>query len=105
MKLHFSWSPAAPLEDHQITLFVDLFREVVGKIDPDTLSISEYWCTDGNTSYCALDEVTVNALMAKCSSFFIPVELASLRRFIDTHREASDVMALSLSAHLRAVEG
>jgi hypothetical protein len=94
MKLHFSWSPAAPLEDRQITLFVDLFRELVRTINPHTLGAGEYSRTDSNTSHCPLDEATVDALMVKCSSGFLPVELASLRRFVDTHRDASDVMTL-----------
>jgi hypothetical protein len=94
MKLHFSWSPAAPLEDCQITLFVELFREVVREIDPRTLRAGEYFYADAQTSYYPIDEVTVDALMARCGGRFLPSELEALRRFVDTHRDASDVMAL-----------
>lgn len=94
MKLHFSWSPAAPFEDRQITLFVELFREVVREIDPHTLGAGEQCYADTQTIYCPIDEVTVDALMARCNGRFLSSELESLRRFVDTHRDASDVMAL-----------
>jgi hypothetical protein len=94
MKLHFSWAPAAPLDDEKIDLFLALVREVVRELDPYSLSTTEYSYTDDNISYAQLSSSLVDTLMAKCSGHFLPTELVALRRFIDSHREGCDVMAL-----------
>lgn len=94
MKLHYCWAPAAPLEEAKISLFIALFREVVGEIDAHAQRVSEYSCTDNNTSYCPLDSAMVDVLMAKCRGHFPVNELASLRRFVEGHRDGCDVMAL-----------
>jgi hypothetical protein len=94
MKLHFSWAPAAPLEDEKINLFVALFRDIVSELDPQNVQTNGFRFDDDNVSYGQLDSSLVDALMAKCSGHFLPTELVSLRRFIDSHREGCDVMAL-----------
>jgi hypothetical protein len=93
MKLHFSWAPAAPLQDEKIDHFVGLFREVVNELDPDRAA-AEYSCADDNVVYCELDAATIDALIAKCRAYFQPAEIESLRRFVETHRESDDVMAV-----------
>src|SRR6266545_1853927 len=94
MQLHFSWAPAAPLEDVKISLFVTLFREIVSELDPKNVRTEEFSYSDDNISYGQLDSSTVDALMTRCAGHFLPVELASIRRFVEIHREAGDVMAL-----------
>ncbi len=41
MKLHFSWDPAAPLNDDQISLFISLFHELARSFDPRSLRSTE----------------------------------------------------------------
>jgi hypothetical protein len=94
MKLHFSWAPAAPLTDEEIALFLELCREVVGRIDPHAVRASEYSCDDDNVGYCKPDSAAVDELMARCSDYFLPTQLEALRRFVDSHSEDSAVMAL-----------
>ena len=45
-------------------------------------------------SYCQLDSAIVETLIASCEGYFLPVELASLRRFVETHSDSGNVMAL-----------
>jgi hypothetical protein len=94
MQLHFSWAPAAPHEDVKINLFITLFREIVSELDPEKVRTEEFSYSDDNISYGQLDSSTVDALMTRCAGHFLPVELVSIRRFVETHREAGDVMAL-----------
>jgi hypothetical protein len=94
MKRHFPWAPSAPLDDEKIARFVDLFREVVSELDPDRARETEYSPLDDNVSYCELDDATVAALLGKCCDHFEPSERELLRRFIETHRRADDVMAV-----------
>ncbi len=94
MKLHFSSAPSAALKDDKIAHFLTVFREVVSEIDPDSAREKGYSYTDDNVTYCELDIPTIDALMARCSRFFLPIELATLRRFVETHRQGDDVMAL-----------
>jgi hypothetical protein len=93
MKYHFSWAPLS-FDDQKITRFVDLFKEVVKAIDPHSVRASEYSYTDDNIAYALLDDGTVEALLDKCAGFFAPAEFAFIRRFVETHRSSSDVMAL-----------
>ena len=94
MKLHFSWAPAKPLPDEKISLFVDLFREIVCAIDPETVCPSEYSGIDDNVAYCRLDTAVIESLFDRCGNHFPPSELVSLRRFVESHRDSDDVMAL-----------
>ena len=66
----------------------------VSEIGPDSAREKDYSYTDDNVTYCELDIPTIDALMARCSRFFLPIELATLRRFVETHRQGDDVMAL-----------
>ncbi len=94
MKLHFCWAPGAPLADAKIARFVALFREVVREIDPDAVCESGYSDADDNVVYCRLHVAVIEALLDQCSRHFHPAELVSLRRFIESHRDSDDVMAL-----------
>jgi hypothetical protein len=71
-----------------------LFREVVSEMDPNRARESEYSYTDDSVTYCELDAATIDTLMTKCSRYFHPIELESIRRFVATHRQGDDVMAL-----------
>lgn len=93
MKYHFSWAPLS-FDDQKIARFVQLFKESVKDIDPRSVRVSEYSYTDDNISYGILEDFMVEALLAKCAANFIPAELQSIRRFVETHRGSSDVMAL-----------
>jgi len=94
MKLHFRWSPAAPLSDEQINRFISLFRQIVSRIDPADARDGLRSDRDEDVSYCQLDAASIENLIASCGTYFPPAELASLRRFIETHNAADDVMAL-----------
>lgn len=94
MKLHHSWSPAAPVGDEKINLFVSLFREVVESLDPQGVLTIEYSVTDEDVSYGRLDSAAVVALLAKCERHFSPLELESIRLFVEAHRDGCDVMAV-----------
>ncbi len=94
MKLHFCWAPAKPLPDEKVALFMGLFRDLICGIDPQTVCASGYSDMDDNITYCRLDAALAEALLDKCSHHFPPSELASLRRFVDSHRDSDDVMAL-----------
>lgn len=94
MKLHFCWAPAKPLSDEQIARFVDLFREVVGGIDPHTLCSGGYSDTDDNVAYCQPNAAIIDALLDRCGHHFLPPELTALHRFVESHRDSDDVMAL-----------
>ena len=94
MKLHFSWAPAAPLDDAKIERFLEAFREIVQSLDPDAIRKNEYAGPDERVAYCQLDDATIAALMEKCGSCFEADELDALRRFVHNHRQADDVMAL-----------
>ena len=94
MKLHFRWSPAAPLNDEQISRFVFLFRQIVSRLDPAAAQDNLYSDSDEDVSYCRLDAASIENLIESCGSYFPPTDLASLRRFIETHSDADDVMAL-----------
>ena len=94
MKLHFRWSPAVPLSDEQISRFVSLFRQIVSRIDPAAAQDGLRSDRDEDVSYCRLDVASIENLIASCGTHFPPAELASLRRFIETHSDADDVMAL-----------
>lgn len=94
MKLHFSWAPAPAFSDEKIDRFLGFFREVVRSLDSDCAREMTSASEDENARYCELDDATVAMLMAKCAGSFQRSELESLRRFVESHRQADDVMAL-----------
>ncbi len=96
MKYHFSWEPAEPLDDQKIDLFIELFKEVVRGLNSCEIRISETSWSDPAVSYGFVGSEALTQLMAKCASSFLPREIEGLRRFIDSHREGSDVMTLVL---------
>jgi hypothetical protein len=96
MKNHFSWAPANCPDDDKINLFLGLFKQVVKSLDPLRIQVSEYSYTDDAISYGALDSTTLELLTERCSRCFLPVELASIRRFVETHRSGCDVMTVVL---------
>jgi hypothetical protein len=75
-------------------LFIGLFRDLICGIDPHTVCASGYSDMDDNINYCRLDAALVEALLDKCSHHFPPSGLLSLRRFVDSHRDSDDVMAV-----------
>jgi hypothetical protein len=93
MKYHFSWAPLS-FDDPKIARFVQLFKELVNDIDPRSVRVTEYSYTNDNISYGLLEDFAVEALLAKCAAHFIPAEIEFIRRFVETHRGSSDVMAL-----------
>ena len=93
---HFDWTPALPPGADRIELFIRLLKELVRAIDPNTVKISEYSYTDDALVYGLLDQSVIDALMVKCAAYFLPIEQEALRRFIDTHRETSDVLTLRM---------
>lgn len=100
IKNHFSWAPATCPNDEKIDLFVRLLKEIANTLDPQSIKISEYSYTDDSISYGTLDCSVLDALADRCADYFLPDELASLRRFIDTHRDGADVMTLVLRRQL-----
>jgi len=100
IKNHFSWAPATCPDDEKIDLFVGLFKEVAKTLDPQRIQISEYSYTDDSISYGTFDRTVLDALIERCAEYFLPDELASLRRFMDTHCDGSDVMTLVLRRRL-----
>jgi hypothetical protein len=100
MKNHFSWTPATCPKDDQIEVFIGLIKEVIQTLEPGRIQISEYSYLDDAVSYGLLDDATVDLLMDKCAVCFPPDELASLRRFVETHRRGCDVMTLVMRRRL-----
>lgn len=96
IKNHFSWAPAICPDNDKIDLFVGLVNDVVKNIDPHRIEISEYSYTDDSIAYGTFDRAAVDALMERCVNYFLPDEIASLRRFVETHSSGCDVMAVVL---------
>jgi len=100
MKKHFSWAPGSYPDEYQIDRFIGLVKEVVERLDPCRIQVCEYSHTDDAVSYGVLDNAAVELLAEKCSRCFSPVESASIRRFVETHRGEGGVMALVLRRQL-----
>jgi hypothetical protein len=100
IKNHFSWAPAICPADDKIDLFVRLVKDVVKNIDPHRIQINEYSYTEDSIAYGTFDRAALDALMERCVNYFLPDELASLRRFVETHSSGCDVMALVLRRRL-----
>jgi len=94
MKLHFLWAPAQPLSDEKIDLFVKLYRQVVSEIDPGTVCSRQFSVADDTIAYGPLNTPARSALLEKCHGRFTTEELAALHRFIDSHGDADDVLAI-----------
>jgi hypothetical protein len=94
MKLHFLWAPAQPFSDEKIDLFVKIYREVVRELDAHTICDRPFAVTDDFISYGPMNAPARDALLEKCQYCFTTDELAALRRFIDSHGEADDVLAI-----------
>jgi hypothetical protein len=90
MRHHFKWS-GDPFEDQKIDLFIQLLRNVV------IVGFSE----DDTVSFGSLQADVIASLLAKCALYFQPQELDEIRRFIDSHGEPSDVLALVMRRQLK----
>ena len=100
MKHHFGCAPAQPLGDETIDAFIALVREVVKEIDPRSIRISEDSLTERNVAYGRLGATEIDSLMAKCAAHFAGAALESIRRFVEAHRENSDVMTVVMRRHM-----
>ena len=100
MRSHFNWDSDA-FEDQKIDLFVQLFRDVVSGIEPEAIEVDGFCSEDDNVTFGLLPAVVIESLMTKCAPYFQPGELDDLRRFIDSHREPCDVLALVMRRQLK----
>src|SRR5688572_4641909 len=100
MRYHFRWYADA-LDDQKIELFVQLFRDVVTVIEPETIEVAGFCSEDDNVTFGLLPADVIELLMARCSPYFQPRELDDIRRFIDSHREPCDVLALVMRRQLK----
>ena len=60
-----------------------------------------FFSEDDNVSFGSLQADVIASLVAKCALYFQPQELDDIRRFIDSHREPSDVLALVMRRQLK----
>lgn len=104
MKYHFSWAPSTPLGDEKSELFIRLFKEVARDLNPHEIKIGEYSYSDDSVAYGLLDSQIIENLMERCALHFLPAELEGIRRFVETHQESCDVMALLIRHHYRVEE-
>ncbi|MFQ5682845.1 MAG: hypothetical protein ACE5HC_06175 [Candidatus Binatia bacterium] len=104
MKNHFSWAPLPLLSSQKIDLFVKLFKEVAKGLDSKEIRIGETSFSDDSVAYGVLDSTITERLMEMCANQFPPAELDAIRRFIETHRESDDVMALVIRHHYKIEE-
>jgi hypothetical protein len=100
MKIHFSWAPASCPDDDKIDIFVGLLKEVVKSLDPRRIRVCGYSYTDDAVSYGALDGAALQLLTERCTRCFSPVELTSIRRFVEAHGNGCDVMTVLLRRRL-----
>ena len=100
MRCHFKWHADA-FEDQKIDLFVQLFRDVVTGIEPDAIEVADFCSEDENVTFGLLSADVIESLIAKCALYFQPGELDELRRFIDSHLEPYDVLALVMRRQLK----
>jgi hypothetical protein len=100
MRYHFKWY-ADDFDGQKIDLFVQLFRDVAKIIEPGTIEVAGFSSKDDNVTFGLLPADVIELLMAKCSPYFEPRELDDIRRFIDSHREPYDVLALVMRRQLK----
>jgi hypothetical protein len=94
MKLHSSWAPAKPLSDEKIDLFVKIYRQVVSGLEAGTLCGSEISNIDDSIAYGTLNARGRHIVLDECQRCFTSDELVALRRFIESHGDADDVLAV-----------
>ncbi|HEX6768606.1 MAG TPA: hypothetical protein VF208_04580, partial [Candidatus Binatia bacterium] len=94
LKLHFPWAPAQPLSDEKIDLFVKLYRQVVSALDAGAVCGRHFPGADDTIIYGPLSGPVRSALLEKCQNCFATDEVAALCRFIDSHGEVDDVLAI-----------
>ena len=99
MRCHFNWHADA-FGDQKIDLFVQLLRDVIKGIEPEAIEVAGYCSKDDNVTFGLLPAEVIELLMAKCAPYFQARELDDIRRFIDSHREACDVLALVMRRQL-----
>lgn len=100
MRCHFKWHADA-FKDQKIDLFVRLFRDVVTGIEPDAIEVAGFCSEDDNVTFGLLSADVIESLIAKCALYFQPGELDDLRRFINSHREPCDVLAVVMRRELK----
>jgi hypothetical protein len=100
MRCHFKWH-ADPFEDQKISLFVQLLRDAVKGIEAEAIEVAGFCSEDDSVTFGLLPAEVIGSLMAKCAPYFQPRELDDIRRFIDSHREACDVLALVMRRQLK----
>jgi hypothetical protein len=100
MKCHFKWH-VGEFEDQKIDLFLQLFRDVVTGVEPGSIEVAGFCSEDDNVTFGLLPDKVVQSLIAKCAPYFQPGEVDDLRRFIDSHREPCDVLALVMRRQLK----
>jgi hypothetical protein len=79
MKCHFKWH-ADEFEDQKIDLFLQLFRDVVTGVEPESIEVAGFSSEDDNVTFGLLPDNVVQSLIAKCAPYFQPGELDDLRR-------------------------
>jgi hypothetical protein len=99
MRHHFKWS-GDPFEDQKIDLFIQLLRNVVIDLEPGAIEVVGF-SEDDTVSFGSLQADVIASLLAKCALYFQPQELDEIRRFIDSHGEPSDVLALVMRRQLK----
>jgi hypothetical protein len=92
MRYHFKWY-ADDFDDQKIDLAT--------VIEPGTIEVAGFSSKDDNVTFGLLPADVIELLMAKCSPYFEPRELDDIRRFIDSHREPYDVLALVMRRQLK----
>jgi hypothetical protein len=100
MRYHFEWS-AEPLADEKIQLFIEILEDVAKGIQPKEIAVAAFSSEDANVSFGILHAGAIELLMAKCAAYFGTRELEDFRRFIDSHREPCDVLALVMRRQLK----
>lgn len=94
MLLHHRWPCGTCPAEEKIDLFISLLRDIVSRLDPQSVCVTEYSYIDDNISYGRLDSAAVSALLAQCRQWFSDSELESLRSFVESHSDGGDVMAV-----------
>jgi hypothetical protein len=100
MRCHFQWY-ADSFNDQKIDLFVQLFSDLVRVIEPGAIEVAGVCLEDDNITFGLVPAEIIELLMAKCARYFQSPELDDIRRFIDSHREPCDVLALIMRRQLK----
>jgi hypothetical protein len=103
MRYRFKWYGDA-FEDQKIDLFIQLFKDVVTGIEPEAIEPAGFCSEDDNVTFGLVQDEVIELLMTKCAPCFEPRQLDEIRRFIDSHREPCDVLAVVMRRHLKVEE-